>query len=98
MKADERNKNDRHRNDLIIALENSNSFANTHSVISKIKEIKQWNERDKEELCSIAVKNTQVYYILNDVDVADFYKKILNSMKTKTADAKVVADRIKYKD
>lgn len=62
---------------LIIALENSNSFKRTHSVIADLLSCENFTGIDKERLANIAVSNSQVRYILNDSDVATFYKKLL---------------------
>ena len=38
---------DREKQKLILDLENSNSFKQTHSVISKLKQIKKWTRGEK---------------------------------------------------
>lgn len=58
---------------LILDLENSNSFARTHFVISKLKHFNNWTEQEKQQLRQIAEKNKQVSYIKNDEDIAAFY-------------------------
>lgn len=67
---------DREKQKLILDLENSNSFKQTHSVISKLKQIKRWTRGEKIQLQEIAKTNNQVSYIIDDDDVADFYKSI----------------------
>ena len=67
---------DREKQKLILDLENSNSFKQTHSVISKLKQIKKWTRGEKNQLQEIAMTNNQVSYIIDDDDVADFYKSI----------------------
>lgn len=67
---------DREKQKLILDLENSNSFKQTHSVISKLKQIKKWTRGEKNQLLEIAKTNNQVSYIIDDDDVADFYKSI----------------------
>lgn len=67
---------DREKQKLILDLENSNSFKQTHSVISKLKQIKKWTRGEKFQLQEIAKTNNQVSYIIDDDDVADFYKSI----------------------
>lgn len=66
---------DKEKQKLILDLENSNSFKQTHSVISKLKQIKKWTREEKIQLQEIAKTNNQVSYIIDD-DVADFYKSI----------------------
>ncbi len=65
------------RNDLIMALEESHSFAQTHKVISELKEVTGWSAEEKEALFRIALSNSQVHYILGDGDVKDFYNDLL---------------------
>ena len=67
---------DKEKQKLILDLENSNSFKQTHSVISKLKQIKKWTREEKIQLQEIAKTNNQVSYIIDDDDVADFYKSI----------------------
>lgn len=67
---------DREKQKLILDLENSNSFKQTHSVISKLKQIKKWTRGEKNQLLEIAKTNNQVSYIIDDDDVAEFYKSI----------------------
>lgn len=93
IKADkESNEEERRRTDLLIALENSGSFATTHSLISELQEINDWSYEEKEILFQIALDNSQVRYILRDLDVETFYKKLLKSMKTMTSNAQEVKD------
>lgn len=66
---------DREKQKLILGLENSNSFKQIHSVISKLKQIKNWTRGEKIQLQEIAKTNNQVSYIIDD-DVAEFYKSI----------------------
>ena len=53
---------------LIIDLENSNSFKQTHSIISKLKKIENWTPDEKLQLKLIVEKNKQVSYIKDDED------------------------------
>ena len=71
---------EREKTDLIIELENSSSFAGTHSVISKLLEISSWTNDQKNDLCEIALRNSQILYILGDADVSRFYKGLLKNM------------------
>lgn len=64
------------KDDLINRLEDSTSFANTHTIIAEMSEVKSWSKEQKEKLIGIALKNSQVRYILKDKDVKQFYKTI----------------------
>lgn len=72
----DQSKEDQEKQDLINALEDSESFKNTHAVIAALSEFTSWNEKQKRKLLNIALDNTQVEYILKDEDVYNFYKKI----------------------
>jgi hypothetical protein len=61
---------------LIMDLENSNSFKQTHSIILKLKKIKNWSSEEKKQLKLIAEKNKQVSYIMKDSDVSEFYDSL----------------------
>ena len=72
----DQSKEEQEKQDLINALEDSESFKNTHAVIAALSEFTSWNEKQKRKLLNIALDNTQVEYILKDEDVYNFYKKI----------------------
>lgn len=61
------------KNELIDKLEESGSFAYTHSVIADLVNVEKWSENQKNKLLRIALNNNQVTYILKDKDVSDFY-------------------------
>ena len=99
IKADkESNEEERKRTDLLISLENSGSFATTHSLISELQEIDDWSYEEKEILFQIALDNSQVRYILRDLDVETFYRKLLKSIKTMTSNAQEVKDILESDD
>ena len=86
------------KTDLLIALENSRSFASTHTVISELQKIDDWSFDERKILFRIALDNSQVRCILRDFDVATFYKKLLKGMKTITPDAQEIKDIIENDD
>ena len=75
---------------MLFALENSGSFANTHTLISELQEIDNWSFEEKEILFHISLSNSQVRYILRDLDVKTFYNSLLKSMKTMTPESQEV--------
>lgn len=96
--ADRKNSEEgRRKSDLIIALENSDSFANTHSVISELREIERWEKEEAEMLFSIAVNNSQVFYILCDSDLKIFFSKLLKDTKSTSSNAQKVKEAIDKK-
>lgn len=78
------------RTDLIIALDNSRSFAKTHSLIAQMQHCKTWTETDMENLFEIAVHNSQVRYILTDPDVKAFYQTLLEGQEQLSVDGQTV--------
>ena len=57
-------------------LENSNSFSMTHTVVSKISKYNSWSENQIIRLCKAALYNSQVKWILKDIDISRFYKSL----------------------
>ncbi|MBE5926547.1 MAG: haloacid dehalogenase-like hydrolase [Lachnospiraceae bacterium] len=86
---DEENKK---KMDLIIALENSNSFANTHTIIKSLNSFTNWSNSELEMLMNIAIENTQVFCILKDYDVRMFYKRLLKSISCSTINTRKVKE------
>ena len=77
------------RKDLIIELDNSGNFTNTHTIVKKLKHI-DWNDDEREEMYRIALINTQIKWILKDPDIADFYLKNIEKEKVLSDAAKEV--------
>lgn len=71
----------RQKDDLMIRLEESMSFSNTHSIISEMTAIENWSNDEIEKLCTIATTNSQVSYILRDLDVSAFFSHIIDNAK-----------------
>lgn len=85
---------EREKTDLIIELENSSSFAGTHSVISKLQKIDKWTNEQKDMLFEIALRNSQILYILGDPDVSRFYQGLLRNTKNLSEAAQKIKDAI----
>lgn len=99
IKADkESSEETRKRTDLLIALEYSSNFANTHTLIRELLEIDNWSFEEKEILFHIALSNSQVRYILRDSDVKTFYNSLLKSMKTMTSESQEVKHILESND
>jgi len=76
--------------DLIIALENSGSFARTHEIVRGLQTITKWSDEDCEKLFKIGVSNTQVFFILGDTDLRTFYAKLLKKRKVLSENAQTI--------
>lgn len=80
---------------LILALENSASFANTHTVISELAKYDNWTEEQAKSIFKIGVTNTQVNWILTDYDVADFYLNLLSIHDIYDENAEYIKEELK---
>ena len=85
---------EREKVDLLIQLENSRSFTSTHAAIEKLRQVTAWNVDERETLFTIAANNSQVFYILGDLDVKAFYQRLLKECHTLSPDAKKVQEAI----
>ena len=65
------------KTNLIIALENSRNFAQTHSIIAELSNY-NFTEEEKERLFDIGLHNSQVRYIMHDSDIEQFYANLNN--------------------
>lgn len=73
LKEDEKRKKS-----LILSLEDSGTFRTTHTIIADLRKGDYtWSKEEIEWLIEIAMQNSQVNSILQDTDVARFYKEIL---------------------
>ncbi len=86
----ESDEDEQKRTDLIIALDNSHSFAKTHSLVSQLQHCKTWTDSDMEALFEIAMNNSQVRYILTDPDVRAFYEALLEGQQQLSVDGQAV--------
>ena len=73
-----KSEDEKKKESLILALDNSASFANTHTIISEMEKCHDWSEEQASSLFRIALSNTQVNWILKDEDVSDFYTQLLS--------------------
>ena len=65
------------RQNIIAALERSNSFTGTRTVISDAAGIRDWTQEEIEEILEIGLMNSQVRCILGEESVRDFYQGLL---------------------
>lgn len=75
---------DKKKTDLILALEASRSFEQTHKIIAEMKEINTWTEEEADSIAQNALFNSQVRYVINDNDIKVFlFRKILHKYTSK---------------
>lgn len=70
------------KEDLIDELGDSASFAETHKIIRKMKDFRDWEDEQIKKILSISELNSQVKYILNDKDIKNFFDKIEGMSKS----------------
>lgn len=85
-----KDKDYRKKQDLIIELQNSRTYATTHTIIKKMSEIVDWDNTQKDLLFAIAEYNSQVNLILEDSDVKLFYKQLISSMNPLSENGKKI--------
>lgn len=89
---------DRERAGLLMELENSPNFASTHSVIRKLRKIDDWTPEEREVLLQTAEKNSQVYSVLQDPDIREFYRGILGKIHPLTEEARKIKEIIENRN
>lgn len=72
---------DRKKQNLIMRLKESGSFATTHSIIGDLVKVTNFSNEEKKELCQIALRNSQVRWVLQDEDVCGFYGALIQEDK-----------------
>ena len=87
----------RKRLDLILSLNGSGSFSTTHTIIKDLILIEKWEPDEIEMLLEIALKNNQVGFILNDIDVKEFYKSIIKQLPNASENSKKIESLMERK-
>lgn len=87
-------KNERIRNDLIEELEQSGAFWVTHNVIAKLNPHKNsFSIDEKERIINAAKYNSQIFGIIEDPDVKEFYCSILDRDNTEPLSLKILLEK-----
>ena len=98
-KADKQNSDEeKNKIELLMQLEASRSFASTYAAIEKMQQIAAWTPDEYETLFEIALKNSQVRYILDEPEVKAFYGRLLAECGELSWRAREVADRLERAD
>ena len=67
------------KDSLIEELTHSGSFRTTHRIINELSKHYDWSIRQIQDMCAAAVENRQISWIIDDTDVYEFYKKLLEN-------------------
>ena len=86
------------KEDLIYALENSSDFISTHTIVKKLSAYNEWSSEQIKLLFEIAVSNNQVLWILKDHDIKAFYLDLLKKVDTPDDNVKKVQGIFKLED
>lgn len=86
------------KEDLIYALENSSEFISTHTIVKKLSAYNEWSSEQIKLLFEIAVSNNQVLWILKDHDIKAFYLDLLQKVDTPDDNVKKVQGIFKLED
>lgn len=84
------NEEERKKSDMILSLQESDSFTRTHEVIGRLSKHGNWTEQEKEKLFEIAVSNNQIFPILGDKDLRRFFSALLNGSSRLSENAEKV--------
>ena len=74
------------KDELIEKLASSRNFATTHAVVKELSAFLDLSVRQIQDICSAAVHNHQVSWILSDDDVYEFYINLMEKTSVKDSD------------
>lgn len=95
IEEDRRNsERERKKKELIADLQESRSFFRTHEIIAQLTEYTSWSYYERELLYDIALENSQVYLILQDADLYQFYGAVLETETEPSEKAKQVKEKL----
>lgn len=72
---------EQYKEQLISELYESSSFIETHSIISKLMDYSDLSQKNISDICTAAMENNQINWIIHDNDISTFYKKILKDFE-----------------
>ena len=99
IEADKQNSDEqKEKIELLLELEGSRSFASTHATVEKMRHVDTWTQDERETLFEIALSNSQVRYILGDLDVKMFYEELLRSCQKLSEKAKEVKNMMESRE
>jgi len=93
-------KTENDKEELIELLGKTQNFNNTHSVILRLSQFKNWTDEQVVKLLQAADKNSQVYWIIKDDDIKSFYDRVLKNRQEqmlKHYELAWILDRLGYK-
>ena len=85
--CEENDNNAQMRMNLIFSLDGSKNFVTTHAIMRELLLVEKWTPTEIDMLLEIALNNHPVRYLLNDLDVNAFYRKIIGMLDKETEKA-----------
>lgn len=83
------------KNELIEDLAFSRSFRTTHGLIERMAKLSGWSLRQIQDICSAALENFQVKWIITDGDVSQFFNQLLDNEAVRNCGDKAVEEVLK---
>ena len=74
---------EKEKDELIEKLARSRSFATTHAIVKELSAFSDFTVRQIQDICSAAIHNRQISWILSDDDVYEFYKGLIEKKSVK---------------
>jgi predicted nucleic acid-binding protein len=71
---------------LIQSLSTSPNFAHTHQLISKLNKFTEFTETQVNDIITATISNSQIYWIIDDEDVNQFIRKIVDNYEKSIED------------
>lgn len=79
------------KDSLIDELAHSGSFQTTHRLVKELSSHTDWSLRQMQDICSAAENNKQIYWILGDDDLYQFFGDLLSTEQMKRSTDSAVA-------
>ena len=91
-------KREQEKDKLIIQLSESGSFYRTHKIIEKLNEFSDFTRNQQDDILESAVDNSQIYQIIGDNDIREFYSGIIADYEGENETVKKVKDLLEETD
>ena len=80
--------------ELIEQLLESPNFQTTHTIIARLQKNNYWTAHQVDELCRAVAENSQVGWLIGDIDVCSFYRGLLADITDRSGHLKIVFDMV----
>lgn len=80
----------RKQDNLISELAKSGNFERTHSIIAKMSVYNEWTIEQVERICAATRENSQIYWILQDTAIYNFFDKLVEPLLLEKNDENII--------